>query len=407
MKYKNHINLIKKINEPIAIVINCYVTGLSVIRNLGRQGVPVIGLDPNPIQIGFFSKYCIGIQCPDPYKNENEFTQFLISLGETLNEKGVLFPCDDMYSLIILKNRKELEKYFYFIMPEEDISLNLINKHIFYKTLEKLGIDHPKNYYKSDFNEIFEIFEKIKFPCYIKPVYSSFFKKDFDVKMFIANNKKELLFYYKKATEKNHEVIIQEFIPGYIDDNYCLNAYYNKDFEPIGIFSSKRRREWPIMRGCGCLIEKISDTELIEKITYLMKNIGYFGIIDAEFKLDLRDNKFKLIEINARPWMQIGLCSKFGINHCYIAYLDAIGKKYDFKLIESNYYKWLFFYDDIKASITMALKNQVTFKEWIKSLKGKKEYAFFSKDDLLPFIIYTSKLILKSPIYYLSQFKNL
>jgi len=395
MRYNSYKKMLKDINTPIAVVLGCYVTGLAVIRNLGRKKIPVIGLDPNPLQIGLFSKYCIGVECPHPRWEKKEFINFLLELGEELDKKGVLIPSEDMYSLEILKNRKKLEKYYHFTMADEDASLKLINKQKFYETLEKYEIDYPKTYYLKDFTEIDEIINNIKYPCYIKPSYSCYFKEDFQVKMFIVKNYKELLFFYKKAKVKNHDVIIQERIPGASKNNYCLNAYFNKDFEPMGICTYKRIREWPFSRGCSCLIEKAYNSQLIEMTNSLIHNIGYYGIIDAEFKKDPRDNKLKLIEINARPWMQISLSAKHGIDHCYMAYSDSIGKEISFETDDAKYTKWIFLYDDLKASIMDAINNELTFKQWIKSLKGKKEYAFYSKDDMLPFLIIISKSIFK------------
>jgi len=402
MKCNNYKKILADINEPIATVLGCYVTGLAVIRNLGRKKIPVVGLDPNPLQIGFFSKYCKGVECPDPQRQKKEFIKFLLEFGEELNEKAVLIPSADQYSLEILKNRKQLEKYYRFIMADEDISLKLINKLKFYETLEKYEIDYPKIYYPKDFDEIDEIINNIKFPCYIKPIYSCYFKKDFQAKMFIAKSCKELLFFYKKAKFRNHDVMIQECIPGAAENTYCLNAYFNKDFEPMGICTYKRIREWPPMRGCSCLIEKTSNSKLIEITSYLMKNIGYYGIIDAEFKKDPRDNKLKLIEINARSWMQIGLSAKCGIDHCYMAYMDSIGKDINLEMDDSNYTKWICLYDDLKASIIGAINNELTFKKWIKSFKGKKEYAFYSKDDMLPFLVLYSKSIF-TPIHHFNR----
>jgi len=91
----------------------------------------------------------------------------------------------------------------------------------------------------------------------------------------------------------------------------------------------RRIREWPHCYGNGCMIESIVEPELEEITTKLVKKIGYHGIVDAEFKKDLKDNKFKIIEINPRCWMQNGFPTSCGINFPYMAYMDAIGKKFE------------------------------------------------------------------------------
>jgi len=414
MKY-NRYKILKEISdtkEPIAIVLGCHVTGLAVTRNLGRKRIPVICLDPDPLQVGFFSKYCKGIRCPDPYTQKKKFIDFVIELGEELNQKGVLISTDDMYSIETLKNRKKLMKNYYFTMADNDISIKLINKLEFYKTLESYGIDHPKTYYPRNLDELHDIIEnnKIEFPCYIKPIYSCYFKRDFQVKMFIARSKKELLLFYKKAKFKQHEVLIQEFIPGKANDSYCFNAYFNKASEPVSIRTYRRIREWPPMRGCSCLIEKAAKSKFVEVIievtSNLMKNIGYYGIVDAEFKRDQRDGKLKLIEINPRPWMQIDLSAKCGIDYCYIAYMDAIGREINLNDMDLGYSKWIFFYDDLRATIFNAINNELTLEQWRTSLRGKKDYAFYSKDDMLPFLVFNSKLMFLPMNYLIRLLKS-
>lgn len=391
MKCKNYSKFLNEIKEPIAFVLGCYVTGLGVIRNLGRKGVAVFGLDSNPLQIGFFSKYCKGIECPHPTYQKKEFIDFLLEIGKNLNEKGVLIPTDDIYSLEILNNRHILEKYFHFTMAGKESSFKLINKLSFYETLEKQGIGHPKTYHPSNLDQLNEVSKIIKYPCYVKPVYSCYFKIDFKTKMFIARSNKDLVDLYKKAVSKNHDVVVQEYVPGSVRDTYFINAYINKQFESIGVCSFKRIREWPIYRGCGCLIEKTNYSGLIDILNPLIRNIKYYGVIDAEFKKDSRDNNFKLIEINARPWMQISLAAQCGLDHCYAAYLDSIGKEINFEIKDTKYTKWILASEDFKASVMEALHNELSLKDWINSIKGKKVYAFYAKDDPLPFLVLSAK----------------
>jgi hypothetical protein len=63
---------IKNKDKTIAFVLKMGGTGLGVIRSLGRRGIPVIGLDPSRGAIGFFSRYCKSIACPDPENKEED-----------------------------------------------------------------------------------------------------------------------------------------------------------------------------------------------------------------------------------------------------------------------------------------------------------------------------------------------
>jgi len=153
----------------------------------------------------------------------------------------------------------------------------------------------------------------------------------------------------------------------------------------------RRIREWPHDFGNGCFIENAIIPEFEKIITSLIKKIRYFGIVDAEFKKDPRDNMFKLIEINPRCWMQNSLPARYGINFSYIAYMDTIGKKFEKQYLNNKNIKWLFMQDDFYSSFESVKKGELSFSEWINSFRGKKEYAIFSKDDPLPFFVSSAK----------------
>ena len=394
VKLQDYHNILKKIDKPIAFVLGRYLTGgLGVVRNLGRNRVPVIWLDSNPKQIGFLSKYCKGIICPHPKNNLEEYIDFLINIGKKLNFKGVLLPIGDIEVYAVLKNRKLLENYYHIPMADFEVTQKLLDKKIFYKTLQNLKIEHPKTYFPKDVSEVEKMGQKISYPCILKPSYSAHFVLDFKSKLFRVKSSKQLIQSYKKAKSKNHDVVIQEIIPGQTKNMHGFNAYYDRSFAPYGVFMYRRIREWPHDFGNGCFIESIKIPELEGIISLLVKKIKYYGIVDAEFKKDLRDNKFKLIEINPRCWMQNSLPTRTGVNIPYMTYLDATGNKIENTISAQIHMKWIFMPEDIYSSLKSMKKNKLTIKEWLNSLKGEKEYAVFSWDDPTPFFVLFLKLI--------------
>jgi len=391
MLNKHKKKIIKNIHQPIAFVLGSYITGLGVIRSLGRKHIPVISLDSAKHQIGFYSKYCNGIKSPHPQYEEEAYIDFLLEIGELLNNKGVLIPTSDLETLAILKNKPKLIKHYNFIMSDLSISELLINKSLFYKTLKKLNIGYPKTYYPKDEKQVLELSKKVKYPCAIKPIFSIYFRLEFDTKLFIANSQKELIMKWKKANKRNHEVLLQEIVPGDTDSMYGLNMYYRKGFTPRNVFMYQRIREWPHDFGNGCIIRKTNIPELEKIVIDLVSKINYHGIIDAEFKRDKRDNSFKSIEINARPWMQNSLASRYGLDAAYFAYMDAIGKNVEKQYSSKEDIKWVILSDDVCSSLKKICKKELTYRQWIKSYKGKKIYAFFACDDPLPFAVFMVK----------------
>lgn len=378
---------LKVVEKPIALVLDTGLNGYGVIRSLGRRGIPVIGIDSNPRQIGLFSKYCEKKVSPNIEKSEEKFIDFLLDLGEQMNTKGVLFPTSDVSVLAISRHRGKLEHYYEFPMSELNVIEKLVNKKKFYKLLDELDIPHPKTYFPIDASEVKSISKESVYPCFIKPVYSTQFAEEFRIKGFEANSSEELIRAYDRAFTTGHEVVIQEVIPGDDTNLHLVGAYFNHASEVIGIFTFRRIRQYPHMYGNGALCAGVWIPEIAELCTSFLKKIEYHGIIDAEFKKDPRDNKFKLIEINARTGWQNRLATRCGVDLPYMAYRDAIGEDIEKVISKKEGIKWLYMLNDVRSSFESISKGELRVRDWLNSLRGEKEYAIFAWDDPIPFFV--------------------
>src|SRR3712207_2434983 len=59
----------------------------------------------------------------------------------------------------------------------------------------------------------------------------------------------------------------------------------------------------------------------------LLRTLGYHGIAQVETKLDPRDGRYKLIEINPRLWQWHGLAAACGVDLPWIAHRDLVGDR--------------------------------------------------------------------------------
>ena len=61
-------------------------------------------------------------------------------------------------------------------------------------------------------------------------------------------------------------------------------------------------------------------------INFDADEFGYYGLSQVEFKRDVRDGGFKLMEINPRLWQWHGLATACGVDLPRIAYADLVGE---------------------------------------------------------------------------------
>jgi predicted ATP-grasp superfamily ATP-dependent carboligase len=65
-------------------------------------------------------------------------------------------------------------------------------------------------------------------------------------------------------------------------------------------------------------------SEAVSAITGLLAHLKYRGMFSAEFKLDPRDGRFKIVEVNARAWWYVEYAARCGVDVCRMAYNDAL-----------------------------------------------------------------------------------
>lgn len=385
-------------DRPVAVVVGLCPTGLAVVRSLGRQGIPVAGIDLNPHAIGFASRYCARIESAEPILSNQALISALERFGKSLSTRGVLFPTTDDYLNLISQNTEKLKKYYIFQPLEENIVNSFLNKKQFYELCIKKNVVIPTTHFPENIEDTILTSRVMTYPCILKPIHSHVWQKRLrGQKVFKISSADELIETYKKVTEFNKEVMVQEIIQGKDDRIYLCATYFNKDAEPLAIFTGRALRQYPIEFGTKSLAEAVDEPEVAELSIKFLEAVNFQGICGVEFKRDLKDNQLKMIEINPRPVRWYSLTDACEVPIVYIAYRDLLGEKIE-RVNSQKEKKWIFVWRDLLSAIKYMLKRQLSIGSWIKSLKGKKEYAIFRRDDPYPFLYF--------PIYLISQVKK-
>jgi len=380
-------------NNPAILFGPDSITGLGLTRNLGKNGVKVYCVAEQKNEIAF-SRYCKRFFVVPRVERDKEILRaFLSKIGRELQYPAVLFPGSDLFCISLSRLRDEhgsesSGKYIFFRNTEA--AETLVNKNKFYRSLDKYKVPHPITYFPETCQDIENISKKVQYPTYLRPSISQTFGGRFKKKGFVARSQDELIECYMLASRYNMDVMVQEIIPGPATNMFGINGYFNKMSEPQAFFAYRRVREWPHGFGNSSLMESIPISDVLcmkEIIESYLRKLRYHGIFDAEFKRDERDASFKLLEINARSWWENSFPTKCGINLILMAYLDSIGERIDYTDTYRIGVKWLFFFNDLLSSMKMLHEKQMSISEWLSSFKKIEDYAFFSADDPLPWIV--------------------
>ncbi len=376
MKYKN-----------IAFVLGLCPNGLGTIRSLGRNGIPVVGLDYKPGGPGFYSKYAKTGLCPNPYLYPEEMCQFIMSMGNKLDEKGVLFPTSDEFVLFISRYRHKLRDKFLFALPSEDTIEALLNKRWQYLMAEKTGTPYPQTFYPETLNDFAKIKDKIAYPAIIKPCSTYLWKeKGFGVKGFQVKNGTELEEKITWIFSHKIEVIVQSLIPGPVTNFYEVCSYLDKRSNPLCVFIKRKLRQYPHDMGLGSSMESVRDDNLANIALKLFRGVKYHGIGEIEFKKDFRDGLFKMIEINSRLPLQNSLADHCGMNFSLIQYRDLLKKPNHIADKYPEGEKWLWAEIDFEAFKYLHKNKKISLRKWLCTVFESKVYAILTLDDVNPFL---------------------
>ena len=367
-----------------AIVTGGDFQGLGVLRTLGRKGIPTILLD---------SEYCISryskfknmfVRSPHP-SNRESYVNFLIDLAEKEKIHGwVIFPNSDDAVCTLSKYKKNLEKYYRIPSPGWEIIKNVYIKKNTYQIAAKHGIHIPQTFYPSNMEELVEL--KLDYPVIIKPSIRDHFYNRVKIKAFRINNREELEKTYQWVCSiiDPSEVLVQDFIPGGPDQLYSFCPFF-KEGKVITSIMARRTRQHPMDFGHASTFAELVNIPQMKNIAEkFLSLVGYYGIAEVEFMHDPRDGKFKLIEVNPRVWGWHTLAIAAGVDFPYLIYRDMIGKQIDVPQPLDDV-KWIRLVTDTPTVLMEIIKGNMKISDYLKSMKGKKEFAVFALDDPLPF----------------------
>lgn len=336
----------------------------------------------------------IDITYDDSIWSEDGFLKAIYKFKDNhLGKKIVLISSNESYALFISKNRDMLFKDgFIFNYPNIDIIESLMMKEKFYKMYQDSVIDIPFTYYfdcsiEKKFNK------KISYPVILKPsnvIMYNHLSFDGKCKIYKIENKKQLNDTIGKIIDSGYTdmLIIQDFIPG--DDSYLFDAvcYVDKDkkvklltLAQIGLQEHSKN----MVGNAAVLINGYyqwgDPNEIEKKMKDFLEGIGYQGFAEFDLKYDCRDNKFKVLEINARQGRSSYYLTSLGYNLVNVLVDDLIYDKdmeYKFltdkvllSFVPKGIIKKYIVNEDYKKEVLRLWKNGV-----VNPVKYKKDYNF-------------------------------
>ncbi len=313
---------------PPAVVLGLSPTGLHVVRELGRAGVPVIGVSDS-FQAGAASRYLVQkLIDPDPERRLDWLTRRFPS--DPTGLRPVLIPTSDQDIDFLINNAPRLAGHFVFQRSYADgLARRIMDKETFYELCQIHDIAYPR-LRRGLPEEIAALRDEITYPCMIKP------SRIQDVKSQLRGQKG---WFARDATEFDRVVpelpanagtlLVQEIIGGPESAITLYCGYFDGTGKVHQAFTARKLRQYPPGFGSASLVQSAPEDESRGIAEDFLTALGYRGIAAAEFKPDPATRTLKIIEINVRPSLWFSLSGASGKPTVLAAYHDLAGTAAD------------------------------------------------------------------------------
>jgi glutathione synthase/RimK-type ligase-like ATP-grasp enzyme len=218
-----------------------------------------------------------------------------------------IFPVSDKEIVIFARHREIYEKLNIAVAANNHQVLDTaFNKYEVSAIADEIGYPCPRTVKCASTEEAIEAAAKMSFPLILKPYVSG--GGSYDV-MFIRNQE-QLLKEFREKSRKINNLILQEYIQG--NKERSLNIVLDSEKQVRLAFTLRKMRH--IKPSLSTAVEVVENPSEMDKAVELVQRLGIVGFCAVQTKLDERDNKYKLIEVNPRLGSNLRILTRFGNN---------------------------------------------------------------------------------------------
>ncbi|MBN1856794.1 MAG: ATP-grasp domain-containing protein [Dehalococcoidia bacterium] len=284
--------------------------GLTVVRSLGEKGIRVVAADKDHVALGFFSRYCAHrLIYPDPARVPDKYASFM------LNE---LARRDYDVVLPLARRKTEVEQLTRFPFLGYDALRHGRDKALTVDVAKRCGVRVPATYKVHGQADATRAMGECPLPLIVRPRESSGSNG-----LHRVSRAEELWPVCQRTQREFGPIIIQEYVPwgGF---TYDVDVLMNRNSEVRALFVAKRLRTYPPLAGPTSCGQGVQYPELADMAVTLLKEMHWYGPAEVEFRIDPRDGKPTLMEINPRLWGSMFTATVASIDFPYLFYRLAM-----------------------------------------------------------------------------------
>lgn len=362
------------------------ITGLQSARLLADRGIEVMGVARNGRHFASASRRLRAVV----EASSDDLVGVLESFDAALGRPFVVIPCSDSWVSALAGSRPRWPHHVRSVSPEPDMIDTLMSKVGFSEFAARNGFAVPRTVVLADGEGIEGPIQELRFPLVVKPDRKP---ANWDAwmggKVSVARDPAQLRSVVRRGLQRADSLIVQEWVEGGEDALLSFNGYFDRHSMPLAAFTARKLRQWPPGAGTSASGEEIRDDEIVDLAIELFQKASFRGLAYLEVKRRSSDGLPVLIEANVgRPTGRSAICEAGGVELVYSAYRDALGLPplSDNRQLYRGV-KWVYLRHEVQAAVSAMRGGELTGRQWLRSLRGRKVYAVWSVGDPLPFFV--------------------
>jgi predicted ATP-grasp superfamily ATP-dependent carboligase len=357
---------------------------LGVARSAGRLGIDVYAVCRSRWAPLALSRYLAGVIVAPRDGTDAEWLANLSSFSARHGPRPVLLPVDDAASVFVDDHAEELAPLFRFPVRAPELTRRLASKRELHELCLELGIPSPGASFPASRDDLATLLRDAAPPYVLKSI-AGWLRPRGAPSVAVARDRTSALEAYDlMASPDTPNVMLQEYVPGGPSSVWMFNGYFDADSDCTTGFTGYKIRQYPPQSGFTTLGVCAPNGDVDRDIRTLMKTVRYRGIVDVGFRFDARDGRYKLLDVNPRLGATFRLfVAPDGTDVLHALYLDLTGQEAPASELMDGRRWWVEPFDLI-SSIDSRRRGGETWWEWLRSLRGVRESAWFALDDPLP-----------------------
>jgi predicted ATP-grasp superfamily ATP-dependent carboligase len=306
----------------------CYVLGietqigLSLVRELGEAGVPVIGIATGDKAIGLQSRYLAHGEILKKPRTDAGLAE-LRAIGERYGA-GYLLTVSEANTTWLIENRDRLGVITP-LLPSKDAFAIVLDKGRTLEAAGAVGIDVPKSASPATWADVERVAASFPFPAVLKwsdpnGVAPALHAAGIElVKAEYVYTPDEFLRAAARYRPVEMWPLVQEYCPGVGLGQF----FFMHQGKAVRRFQHLRVAEWPPEGGFSSVCDGVpldQFKDLQEKSIRLLQSIGWEGVAMVEYRYDPASGRAVLMEVNGRFWGSFPLAMYSGAGFGLLAY---------------------------------------------------------------------------------------